>query len=109
MTASTDTQMTPGDLVFLYLAQDGTFDTTTDSPSYGNMLSASTNAGRWQINRIASRSGTDIDLECDLDPGISSLSIGCSLENPLLLLAINSSLSFVLYCFCSPQDIVFSL
>jgi len=64
------------DVVFLYLAQDGTFN-TTDATSFGSMLSSS-NAGQWQINRISSitsSSLTDalIELECDVASVFTSL------------------------------------
>jgi len=63
--------LTAGDLVFLYIAQHGSFDTTTTMNSdYGQPLSSSL-AGTYQVNRVLSRvmsGGLLVYLECDADP-----------------------------------------
>jgi len=57
--------------VFLYLAQDGNFSTSSNR-DYGSLLQGdTTNAGRWQINRIVEHkpsSLANLYLECDLPP-----------------------------------------
>jgi len=74
------TLFTVGDLVFLYLAQDGSFD-LSDTPSFGglNPPSSTTNAGKWQINRVAgvqlNAPNTDVFLECDLDPSFVNVPV----------------------------------
>jgi len=66
--------------VFLYLAQDGVFD-TSDSLNYGSLTSGSTNAGTWQLNRVNTTNSITgiIQFECDLNPVF--LNIGHSSSN----------------------------
>jgi len=67
--SSITTELVDGDLVFLYLAQDGVSITDPTSRVYGSLTSVTTtSAGSWQINRILSRSGDDVYLECELAP-----------------------------------------
>jgi len=62
-----------GDLVFIYLAQDGQFQ-TDDNAQYGSLLSKSTNAGMWQINRITQVGNSGVvSFECDLNPAFNNL------------------------------------
>jgi len=72
----------PGDLVFLYIAQDGDFN-ETDTIDFGALLNSSS-AGTWQINRVTSNDSNSngngiIEFECDLDPAF--LNRGHSLSN----------------------------
>jgi len=68
--------MVTGDLVLLYLAQDGTYDLASDNINYGSTTSPNVNAGKWQINRIYSRVGSSdlVQLECDLNPAFTPVS-----------------------------------
>jgi len=75
-TVVTLAELAPGDFVLLYLAQDGTFD-ASDSLNWGNLQGA-TNAGVWQVNRVASRVSTTVIMECDLNPAF----VGISFSGP---------------------------
>jgi len=73
MTSTQLTGLAVGDLVFLYLAQDGTFD-TSNTAGFGAQTSSTVNAGKWQINRVLSRpSLTSVLFECDLDPAFNNV------------------------------------
>jgi len=76
MTATTDTSLTAGTLVFLYLAQDGNFNLSTTTVDFGSLSSGTTKAGTWQINRILNRVGSSsvVDLECELNPFFRNVS-----------------------------------
>ena len=56
------------DLVFLYLAQDGTFNTTDGNDRDYGSQTAPNNAGNWQINRVVTWLGDLVTLECALPP-----------------------------------------
>jgi len=67
-----------GDVVFLYLAQDGSFDISNTS-AYGSMTSTRSKAGTWQLNRITNITTENpyaiIELECDRDPAFDPASL----------------------------------
>jgi len=76
-----------GDLVFLYLAQDGKFNTTSvTSDDYGSLLpGTTTNAGKWQINRVYQRAGSVVRMECDLDPSFLGVTANANNYHTMVL------------------------